>query len=136
LRKDETTPPGDVAAIVEGRHADLVAAIVEGRHADPFGILGMHEAGREIVVRVFLPWARRVEVIDAQSGAAVASLPKIHEAGFFAGPVGRRQRFLYRLRAEGALGWAEFEDIYRFPPVLGDLDLHLLGEGNHPVRYA
>src|SRR6185312_10865191 len=25
----------------------------------------------------------------------------------------------------------EFEDIYRFPPVLGDLDMHLLAEGSH-----
>src|SRR5919202_5253216 len=100
-RRNELTPPSDIAAIVEARHSD------------PFAVLGMHETGGDVVVRVFLPWAGRVEVIDARSGDAVATLPKLHEAGFFAGPIaGRRQRFLYRLRAEGALGWAEFEDIY------------------------
>jgi len=29
----------------------------------------------------------------------------------------------------------EFEDIYRFPPVLGELDIHLLVEGNHLASY-
>src|SRR5206468_5894760 len=29
----------------------------------------------------------------------------------------------------------EFQDAYRFPPVLSDFDLHLLGEGNHLDLY-
>ena len=29
----------------------------------------------------------------------------------------------------------EFDDIYRFPPVLGELDLYLLAEGNHLASY-
>src|SRR5918912_3770412 len=79
LTKDRTsTAPSDIAAIVEARHGD------------PFAVLGMHETGGDVVVRVFLPWARRVEVIDARSGDAVATLPKLHEAGFFAGPIAGR----------------------------------------------
>ncbi len=43
----------------------------------------------------------------------------------------RRKRFDYRLRVADRHGEREIEDPYRFPPILGDLDLHLLAEGNH-----
>ena len=112
--------------------AALVAALSEGRHGDPFAVLGMQRAGGGLVVRVFLPWARRLSVIDAASGAVAAELPRRGAAGLFAGPIaGRSRPFAYRLRAEGELGAAEFEDIYRFPPVLGEVDVYLLAEGNH-----
>jgi 1,4-alpha-glucan branching enzyme len=39
------------------------------------------------------------------------------------------------LRAEGEHGIAEFDDIYSFSPVLGDLDIHLLAEGTHRESY-
>jgi len=112
-------------------------AIVEGRHGDPFSVLGMHIVrGGNVVVRTFLPWAKRVLVIDRATGEPVGELSRLHPDGFFAGTIPeRRQWFPYRLRAEGDLGWTEFEDIYRFPPVLGDLDIHLLNEGNHLQSY-
>jgi 1,4-alpha-glucan branching enzyme len=37
----------------------------------------------------------------------------------------------YRLRAEGHGTTWDFEDPYRFPPVLGEMDEYLLGEGTH-----
>ena len=46
--------------------------------------------------------------------------------GVFVGDLGRRRR--YRLSAtDGTRRW-EFEDPYRFGPVLGALDLHLIAE--------
>src|SRR5690606_18200666 len=48
---------------------------------------------------------------------------------------GRRQRFGYRLRLRaGEFEW-EIEDPYAFPPILGELDEHLLGEGRHLDQY-
>ena len=35
----------------------------------------------------------------------------------------------------GAAHQHEFDDVYRFPPVLGELDIHLLVEGNHLASY-
>jgi 1,4-alpha-glucan branching enzyme len=131
----EQAPPVEKTATAKrsaGPDRDMVAAIVEGRHGDPFAVLGMQHAAGGLVVRAFLPWARWVKVIDAASGEAVAELPRQDAAGLFAGPIlGRSERFRYRLRAEGGLGEAEFEDIYRFPPVLGEVDVYLLAEGNH-----
>ncbi|HZS82885.1 MAG TPA: 1,4-alpha-glucan branching protein GlgB [Stellaceae bacterium] len=107
-------------------------ALREGRHGNPFAVLGMHEEEGRVVVRAMLPWARKLAVIEAESGEIAAELPLQHRDGLFAGAIpGRDRPFRYRLRAEGALGPAEFEDIYRFPPVLGELDVYLLAEGSH-----
>ncbi|WP_316975824.1 1,4-alpha-glucan branching protein GlgB [Shumkonia mesophila] len=112
-------------------------ALASGDHADPFGVLGMHEAsGGRLLARACLPGARSVAVVDAADGTTVADLPRIHDAGIFAGPLGkRRQRFAYRLRVDWNGEVVEAEDAYRFPPVISDFDLHLLGEGNHLRAY-
>ena len=60
-------------------------AVVEGRHPDPFHYLGRHTETDGAVVRVFLPEAADVAVID-ETGR-VSSLRRIHEAGLFAGPL-------------------------------------------------
>jgi 1,4-alpha-glucan branching enzyme len=115
-----------------------VAAILRADHADPFSFLGMHydKSEQAVVVRAFLPEARSAAVIDSATAEPVAELQRVHEAGFFAGPVaGREQPFDYRLRITQAGGEREIEDPYRFPPVLGDLDVHLLAEGNHLRSY-
>ncbi|HEV2547778.1 MAG TPA: 1,4-alpha-glucan branching protein GlgB [Stellaceae bacterium] len=110
-------------------------AILEARSSDPFGYLGMHKAGNNLTVRVFLPWAHRLWVIDAASGEFASEFARVHPDGLWSGMLGQRPRFAYRLRAEGALGASEFRDIYSFSPVLGDLDIHLLAEGTHHESY-
>jgi len=111
-------------------------AVVGARHGDPFAVLGMHQAEDGLVVRTFQPQAVGVGVIDAATGELVADLPRVRGEGLFAGPLGRTQRFAYRLRLRFADGGSEeVDDAFRFPPVLGDLDLHLLGEGTHLHLY-
>jgi 1,4-alpha-glucan branching enzyme len=106
-------------------------AILEGRHGDPFGYLGMQQTGGRISVRAFLPQARRVFVLDRDKDRVVGELPRVHESGMFSGAIADPPRFRYRLRIETETGTSEFDDIYSFPPVLGDLDVHLLSEGRH-----
>jgi 1,4-alpha-glucan branching enzyme len=111
-----------------------VSGIVNGDHHDPFSFLGMHLDGRKriLTVRAFLPGAHKVTVIDSARGTPVAELSRVHEAGLFASALDeRRKHFDYRLRVADRHGEREIEDPYRFPPILGDLDLHLLAEGNH-----
>ncbi len=112
--------------------------VVKGDSGDPFAVLGMHTERRDgrniLVVRAFLPQARRVAVVDAATGEPVADLPLVREQGFFAGAIdGRTQPFRYRLRIlpHGSEEMADVEDPYRFGPVLGELDIHLLVEGTH-----
>jgi 1,4-alpha-glucan branching enzyme len=114
---------------------DDVRAIVAGDHPDPFAFLGPHEADERIVVRAFLPEARSVSVLDTASARPLAALEKVHEAGLFAGSVDRRERFPYHLVVDWGGRQVELDDPYRFPPWLGEIDLHLLAEGTHLSAY-
>src|SRR6266853_337764 len=107
-------------------------AIIEGRHSDPFHYLGLHKEGDKTVVRAFLPEASNVEAIGEHGEAAV--LARIHDAGLFAGslPNGSKR---YQLRARFGETVVDLDDPYRFPPVLSDFDLYLLGEGTHHRIY-
>lgn len=107
-------------------------AIIEGRHADPFHYLGLHIEGDRNVVRAFLPEASNVEAIGEHGEAA--PLARIHDSGLFAGalPNGSRR---YQLRARFGDKVVDLDDPYRFPPVLSEFDLYLLGEGTHQRIY-
>jgi 1,4-alpha-glucan branching enzyme len=107
-------------------------AVIEGRHSDPFHYLGRHMEGGTPVVRAFLPEASEVAAIDEHGG--VTQLSRVHKAGLFAGPLPTAVRN-YRLRARYGDSLVELEDPYRFPPILSDLDLHLLAEGTHMRLY-
>ena len=106
--------------------------IVEGRHSDPFHYLGLHNEDDETVVRAFLPEASKVDAVGEHG--ETAALARIHDAGLFAGalPNGSKR---YQLRARFGDTIVDLEDPYRFPPVLTDFDLYLLGEGTHQRLY-
>lgn len=101
-------------------------ALAAGRYGDPFAILGPHEASGHVVVRTIQPGARGVDLLTS-SGEKPITMRCIHEAGIFEGELTRNDT--YRLRVDWGGSVQIFDDSYRFPPLLGDLDLHLLGEG-------
>jgi 1,4-alpha-glucan branching enzyme len=117
--------------------------VVFSSHWDPFGVLGPHEVaidGRPgMVVRAFMPEARRAWVIDLSRGepGERVEMDRVHPDGFFVAAFpDRRERFPYRLGVEDHQGHSwEFQDPYRFGPVLTQFDLHLLGEGTHYKNY-
>ena len=105
------------------------AAITEGRHGDPFAVLGPHQRGRETVVTVFIPGATALWLLPAGKGTKPVEAEAVQGfPGLFQVATKTRD---YRLRAEGPHGSWEFEDAYRFGPVLGEMDEYLLGEGTH-----
>ena len=61
---------------------------------------------------------------------------ELHRDGFFVATFADRQEsFRYRLRISSGTVRTEFDDVYSFPPVLGELDVYLLVEGNHLASY-
>ena len=110
----------------------MVRALIEARHDDPFAVLGLHEAPGGVVIRALVPGAERLEVVEEATGAVVGELESRHEAGLFEGVLeGRPVWFGYTLRAHKDGGTWEVDDPYRFPPVLGEMDDYLIGEGTH-----
>ncbi len=104
---------------------DTARALVEGRHGDPFAHLGLHDRGGWGVTAL-VPGAEKLWVV---SDKTVQAKPVAGAEGLFVaaleGPTP------YRLRAEaGGTVW-EFEDAFRFGPVLGEMDEYLLAEGTH-----
>ncbi len=113
---------------------EQIEALVAARCSLPFEELGPHSAeikGRPAqVIRALLPHAKSVSV-DRKGKLTV--MERIHKDGLFEAVFpGAAEAFPYQLRLELPDGTTEtVEDPYRFPPVLGPLDLHLFGEGSH-----
>jgi 1,4-alpha-glucan branching enzyme len=113
-----------------------VAAVIAARHDDPFAFLGMHQVDGELVVRAMLPGANAVTIVEAGTSDPVGAAELVHPDGLFVARIAARaERFPYRLRVAWGDVAQEFDDAFRFPAVLGDLDLHLLGEGRHLDSY-
>ena len=121
-RKD-AVPPVDL---------DLARRLDAGAHDDPFAVLGLHHEGERLVVRALVPGAERVEVVALPEERTLVELERVPGTDVFAARVPRRRkRFAYRLRCRaGDTEWS-FDDPYRYPPVLGEVDEYLISEGSH-----
>ncbi|MGB4360191.1 MAG: 1,4-alpha-glucan branching enzyme, partial [Rhodoferax sp.] len=112
-------------------HQHTIQMICHASHGDPFSVLGPHAAtAGQASVRCFLPNATQVTVINEQNHK-LGQL-KERSSGFFEGKVKFAPTEAYRLEVQWADGLqSTLEDPYRFPLVLGDMDVWLLGEGTH-----
>jgi 1,4-alpha-glucan branching enzyme len=111
--------------------------LLAGRHHDPHQILGVHSHGDGVaVVRAFHPGAAGIDLLLPPDGTAVP-MRRIHPAGLFAATApGTPGSLPYRLRLSFPGGATdERDDPYRFLPTVGDIDLHLIGEGTHQRLY-
>jgi 1,4-alpha-glucan branching enzyme len=101
--------------------------LVAGEFADPHSVLGPHVYDGGVTVRVLRPTAEAVRVVVAGE-----EFPLEHEhAGVFSGVLPLPQVPDYRLRVTYAGASVDTDDAYRFLPTLGEVDLHLVGEGRH-----
>src|SRR3954470_14321597 len=107
-------------------------AVIGGYHADPFRYLGPHQEGGRNIVRAFLPGAEQVIVVDQANHHD--ELQRIDDGGLFSGEV-TSDLSDYRLKTRWHGDFVTIDDAYRFPPVLSDFDLYLLGEGSHLQSY-
>ncbi len=116
-----------------------IGKIVHAKHPDAFGILGLHRVslvrGWVNVVRAFVPQARELTVVP-QDGGEPVEMQRVHSEGFFEAILPDGDRFRYRLRSRDSDGKEhEFWDPYSFHSSIGELDLHLLGEGTDLEMY-
>jgi 1,4-alpha-glucan branching enzyme len=113
-----------------------VERLVRREHGNPHALLGAHEAPDGVVVRAWRPGAAGVTVVPVE-GPPVA-LEQIDPAGVFEGVLeGASLPLPYELTVGyGERGTFTSRDPYSFLPTIGELDLHLVGEGRHEELYA
>ena len=116
-----------------------IEAVVGGYHGDAFRVLGPHSVQKRDQthpcweVRAFLPQAESAEVL---MGPAAFPMVKRHKEGFYMARLeGEQQPYRIRVHLQGG-GSQEFEDPYRFPPLLSSFELHLHGEGTNFETYT
>jgi len=102
--------------------------LIAGNHAQPHSILGAHPAGPgRTVIRTLRPEADAVSVV---LGGKRMPLEQLHPGGVFGGAIDVDPT---DYRIEVSYGAQSFivDDPYRWLPTIGELDLHLIGEGRH-----
>ena len=107
-----------------------ITALVQGRHQQPHDLLGQHLEPSGLRIRVLKPLAMSVGV-HFEDGE---ELELEHEADgvWTAVRADATTTMDYRLAVTWADGVEHLQDDpYRFAPTLGEIDLHLVGEGRH-----
>jgi 1,4-alpha-glucan branching enzyme len=129
---------GATAVVILGTRVPLtdeIELLIARRQPDPHRVLGAHPAPRGAVVRVYRPDAQRVRVLP-EGGEAVV-LRRRRREGVFAGTIeGASLPLRYELELTAADGATRtLHDPYAYLPTVGELDLHLAGEGRHEELY-
>ncbi|MGC4896218.1 1,4-alpha-glucan branching protein GlgB [Micromonospora sp. DT31] len=97
--------------------------LIAGALPDPHAVLGAHPADGNTVIRTLRRGAGEVAVlVDGEPHP----MKRVHDAGVFEAVL-PGEVLDYRLDVDGTT----HDDPYRHPPTLGELDLHLIGEGRH-----
>ncbi|MFD8301424.1 1,4-alpha-glucan branching enzyme [Streptomyces sp. NPDC059690] len=115
--------PEASAALDAGDRERLLA----GTHHDPHTVLGAHLVPGGVAVRVFRPYALAVTVVAGELREELND----DGDGFFSGLLPTAEVPSYRLQVTYEGSVQDTEDAYAFLPTLGELDLHLIGEGRH-----
>lgn len=112
-------------------------AVINGDHGNPFAVLGIHKdkGSKAVFIRTYHPNTKSIELLDGQ-GNSMGFFTKVDERGFYQINLTPRDNFNYKLKIENDSGsFLTTHDPYRFPSVLGDIDIYLLAEGNHLDMY-
>jgi 1,4-alpha-glucan branching enzyme len=112
-----------------------IELVVRREHADPHHVLGAHPSDGGVVVRAFRPAAEKI--VARPDGGEPVPLKQRHPGGVFEGQVeGAELPLRYELEVSYPDGNTfTLLDPYAFPPTVGELDLHLAGEGRHEDIY-
>ncbi len=107
---------------------DALQQIAEARHHDPFSLLGNQTAHADDFLLAYAPDTKQLEIVETQQAGQ-----RFESSDFFIFDL--QQQTLpghYRFkRCDNQDQLSEYYDPYSFAPQMGELDLHLFGEGKH-----
>src|SRR5437763_4254290 len=98
--------------------------LLNGEHADPHRVLGPHGS----TILTLRPDAAAVRLV--LHDGRVVDMTKLRPGGLFLADLKEVDGYVIEADFEGGTT-ARYDDPYRFLPTLGEMDLHLLGEGHH-----
>ncbi|MGH1548499.1 1,4-alpha-glucan branching protein GlgB [Leifsonia poae] len=132
-------PEGAAAVELPALDEGLLATIAAGSYHDPHSVLGQHQVNASgvadpvTVIRTLRPLAKEVFAI-LSTGAHI----ELAHAGYgvwqgvdIVGP----GAYQIEARYDDGSTWIA-DDPYRFQPTIGQLDLHLIGEGRHETLWT
>ncbi|HEV7622763.1 MAG TPA: 1,4-alpha-glucan branching protein GlgB [Amnibacterium sp.] len=109
-----------------------LARVADGTHSGPHAVLGQHPAGlpdaAAVVIRALRPLARTVVAV-LDTGARV-ELAHIGHGVWQGVSVAGFADYVLETTYDGDAQWTA-DDPYRYLPTVGEVDLHLFGEGRH-----
>ena len=116
---------------------DTVESLFLATHSDVFAYLGRHRlAEGDEVVRVLIPGAVSVDIVNRHSGELIVPSEKIDERGFFVAVLpDDAPDYALRIRYTEDTEPVIEEDPYHFSSALQDMDSWLLAEGKHLRPY-
>ena len=101
--------------------------IIEARHHDPFSVLGRHSKNGKPFVKVYLPHAESVKIVDPN-----IELQRTPDTDFFSAEVPEDLPGHYLLHwVDKNDNHHENHDPYSFAAQMSDFDQHLFAEGKH-----
>ncbi|MFF1699607.1 1,4-alpha-glucan branching enzyme [Streptomyces sp. NPDC058257] len=107
--------------------AESRGRLLSGTHHDPHAVLGAHPVPGGVAFTVLRPYAQAAKLVVGER------VTNLHDEGdgFFSGvlPIASIPEYALRVTYDGRD--IDLQDPYRFTPALGELDLHLIGEGRH-----
>lgn len=116
---------------------DTVESLFLATHSDVFAYLGRHRlAEGDEVVRVLIPGAVSVDIVNRRGGELIVPSEKIDERGFFVAVLpDDAPDYALRIRYTEDTEPVIEEDPYHFSSALQDMDSWLLAEGKHLRPY-
>ena len=116
---------------------DTVESLFLATHSDVFAYLGRHRlAEGDEVVRVLIPGAVSVDIVNRRSGELIVPSEKIDERGFFVAVLpDEAPDYALSIRYTEDSEPVIEEDPYHFSSALQDMDSWLLAEGKHLRPY-
>lgn len=132
LSEQSSQVPERLSDAVVGSTAQVMQ-LLRGELRTPHDLLGIHPVTVDdqpgVVVRARVPRAKQVWVLCR--GERI-SMHRVHDAYYVCFVAGEQTTMPYQLVIETVDDHVRtIDDPYRFSPTLGDVDLHLYGEGRH-----
>ncbi len=112
---------------MSGISAEELDRLAGGAHHNPHSLLGSHSVAGGTAIRTLRPGAREVTLL---LGEQRMPMDRVHDVGIFSVHVPSEVGD-YRLEVAYDQGSVTVDDGYRYLPTLGEVDLHLIGEGRH-----